>query len=119
MKKMTVKLKSERGESIAETLVALLIAALALLMLASVITSSTRIITNSNNKIKEYINKDLTVSQQGSAGTAATVEYRDENNTKQLISYDSSDYCPVEVFKNDVISNKVVVSYKKAVSAGG
>ena len=48
------KLRSRSGETITETLVALLISALALVMLAGVIASSSRIVTRSRAKIQEY-----------------------------------------------------------------
>lgn len=58
MKKLRVrlssKLKSTAGESIAEVLIALLIAALALTMLASVISTSARIITSSKAAMNTY-----------------------------------------------------------------
>ena len=60
MKKLIKKLKSSSGESIGETLVALLIAALALLMLAVAITATTRIITNSSEKVDDYFDKSNT-----------------------------------------------------------
>ena len=48
------KLGSRAGESISETLVALLISALALVMLAGVITTSTRIVTSSRESMNNY-----------------------------------------------------------------
>ena len=48
------KIISQAGESIGETLVALLIAALALVMLAGAITTATRLVTTSTNSIKNY-----------------------------------------------------------------
>ncbi len=53
MKKMFRKLRSRSGESIGETLVALLISALALVMLAAAITSATGIINRSNTAIEQ------------------------------------------------------------------
>lgn len=51
---MINKLKSTSGESIAETLVAVLIIALALLMLAGTINTASNLITQSQGKLKEY-----------------------------------------------------------------
>ncbi len=51
---MINKLKSTSGESIAETLVAVLIVALALLMLAGTINTASNLITQSQGKLKEY-----------------------------------------------------------------
>ena len=48
------KILSNSGESIAETLVALLIAALGLVMLAGAVTASFNIVKNSKDKMTEY-----------------------------------------------------------------
>ena len=48
------KLNSTSGESIAETLVAVLIAAIALLMLAGTINTASNLITKSKNTLDEY-----------------------------------------------------------------
>ena len=52
--KIAAKLRSCTGESIAETLIATLIAALALVMLAGAIGSAARIISDSNVAMNEY-----------------------------------------------------------------
>ena len=70
MKKLIKKLKSSSGESIGETLVALLIAALALLMLAVAITATTRIITNSSEKVDDYFDKSNTKNETLSKAAA-------------------------------------------------
>jgi len=48
------KLKSCVGESIGETLIALLISALALIMLAGAISSASRIVTRNKASMEEY-----------------------------------------------------------------
>ncbi len=48
------KLRNQKGDSIAEVLIALLISALALVMLASMITSSANMITNSKDRMNAY-----------------------------------------------------------------
>jgi len=55
MKKLVLgKLKSNSGESIAETLVAVLIAAFALLMLAGTVNTASNLITKSQNVLAAY-----------------------------------------------------------------
>ena len=56
MKRALKKLRGRSGESIGETLVALLISALALVMLAAAITSATGIIRRSNEAIEQHYN---------------------------------------------------------------
>ena len=51
---MLKKLRSTAGESIGETLVALLISALALVMLAGAVSSASNIITRSNDAMNDY-----------------------------------------------------------------
>lgn len=48
------KLKNKKGETIAETLMATLIASLAMLMFAGMVIASKNIIEESNQKIKDY-----------------------------------------------------------------
>ncbi len=48
------KLRSRAGESISETLVALLISSLALVMLAAMITSTSRVVKQSKLKMDDY-----------------------------------------------------------------
>jgi len=54
LKKIKAKLHGNAGESIAETLIATLIAALALVMLAGAVASAARIITDSRKAIEKY-----------------------------------------------------------------
>ena len=53
-KDMRARLKSEAGESIGETLVALLIGSLALLMLAGAVSSAGRIVNTSKTAMEDY-----------------------------------------------------------------
>ncbi len=54
MRDIKNKLRSRAGESIGETLVALLIAALALLMLAGAVSSASKIVTRNKAAMEEY-----------------------------------------------------------------
>ena len=58
MKGALRKLRSRAGESIGETLIALLIAALALLMLAGAVSSASRIVTRNKAAMKSYYGND-------------------------------------------------------------
>lgn len=114
MKKLIVrKLKNRKGESIGEVLVSLLIAALALVMLASMITSSSRMIQASKVKIQEYYvaNNALetrtgTTSGSGTISVkvgAASVKFNVNDTAGPSVSY----------FKNaKAPSGTQVVSYK-------
>lgn len=68
MKTIHKKIKSTKGESIGEVLIALLISSLALVLLASMITSSSTMIKNSRAKMSRYyFQNDILTKQSGSA----------------------------------------------------
>lgn len=71
MNSIRAKLKSRAGESLAEVLIALLVAALGVTMLASMITSSFNMITGSRSKLESYYQDALLASPP--SGTTATV----------------------------------------------
>ena len=56
------KLRDRAGESIAETLVGLLISALALLMLAGALTSASNIVNKSKTAMEDYYTNALNVA---------------------------------------------------------
>lgn len=72
---LSKKLKGNAGESIAEVLIALLIAALALTMLASVITSAAKMINRSKQLMNAYYaeNEWLSAQADSAADGALTV----------------------------------------------
>ena len=58
------KLKNRKGETIAETLVALTIAAIGLVLLASMIQSSSNMIRTSNEQVKRYVAEENRLAVQ-------------------------------------------------------
>lgn len=54
MKGIAAKLRGKSGESIGETLVALLISALALMMLAGAVSAAANVVTKSRNAMDTY-----------------------------------------------------------------
>lgn len=105
MNKLKKKLSSQAGESIAETLVALLIAALALIMLAGAITTASGVVVRSRNVLSQYYaeNEELaklssgTTVNEGIKITGSSIE-----EIKRKIVYE----------KNEVFSSKPVVAYR-------
>ncbi len=101
--KLRRKLHSQSGETIGETLIALLISSLALVMLASMITSTVNLVTESGTKMNTYyeVNTELENGGSGSemnisitpeAGTGADIEetvlYLENNTFKvSVIAY--------------------------------
>ena len=108
--KLKKKLKSRGGESISETLVALLISALALTMLAGAITSSLNVILQSREKIEEYYEDNElaagVVKMEG--GTKVTNGINIKDSTGAI-----NQSFTVNYFKNVKIARYPVVSYKK------
>ncbi len=90
---MLRKLKSRSGESIAETLVAVLIAALALMMLAGAINASSNMITKSKNLLNTYYTANNNLASETSAGSdlEATVTISTLSQARTVTSY-SPDY---------------------------
>jgi len=106
------KLKSCAGESIGETLVALLISALALVMLAGAISSTARMITVSDTKMGEYYEGDnVLVQQAASGGTASTITITDSEGTTETRS--------VNCYTNAAFASKPVVAYQYVPAAAG
>lgn len=52
--RIRAKLRGKRGESIAETLIGLLISSLALVMLAGAVSSAANIVKNSRQAMRDY-----------------------------------------------------------------
>ncbi len=106
---MYEKIRGKSGETISETLVALLIAALALVMLAGAIGAATRIITNSRDRVNEYYdanqNSSGVVMMSGSAGSGT---YTIENEDGKTIIEDETVNC----YANQALS-KPVVSFRE------
>ena len=109
------KLYSCAGETIAETLVALLISALALTMLAGAIGTANRIITRSETQMQAYYQANNALATPGSnakkakkvtTGTAAV-------SVDKTIVNETGGFS-VSYTRNDVFGGKPVVAYAKA-----
>ena len=88
---LSKKLKGNAGESLAEVLIALLIAALALTMLASVITTAARTITRNKQQMDAYYaeNEWLTAhvddAADGSMTVTVTVKAKDSTDEDSTV----------------------------------
>ena len=98
--KIIRKLQSKAGDSIAEVLIALLISSLALVMLASMISSSANMITKSKSNMDDYYSKmnalasssnatvDITIQMGSVSETVSGVScYVDDSDNETFISY--------------------------------
>ncbi len=108
--KLKKKLRSRAGESLAETLVALLIAAVALVMLAGAVTTATGVITKSQNKLDAYYGAAESMTNRTS-GTSLTdgITITDGTSKNVTITY----------YSNSEFTATQVVTYVYSASATG
>lgn len=114
------KLKSRAGESIAETLIGLLIASLALVMLAGAISTATRLVVTSKAKMDSYYVADGSLAQRADsarAGNIATVTLTGESMT-QAIQTDPEHGTSIQAYKNDTFESTPVYSYSWVKTGG-
>ena len=108
MKNEKKKICRQDGESISETLISLLVAALALVMLAGAVASSSNVITKSKDKMNSYYSaneaSDGVVKMTGGTSTGS-ITITDTTSTMSPQSYN------VYYYKNDTFSNNPVVAY--------
>ncbi len=106
IRKMVKKLNSRSGESITETLVALLISALALVMLAGAITAAGRVVTSSKDKLDDYYLENEKVVEVNTDAVTLTdgVKITDASGTVTEHSYSIKYYKNAEFTRNPVIS---------------
>lgn len=101
MKRVAQKLRSRAGESIGETLIALLISSLALLMLAGAISTTTRIVTHSNETMDNYYAADRNLANR-SSGETMSVTLSDGENTWNY---------SVNTYENATFATRRVIAY--------
>ena len=120
-RKVNNKLKSKAGESIAETLVALLISALALVMLAGAVTASANIIMLSREKLGRYYDANEYVAKLsgvipsdksddvGKTDSGSVTLTMGEGDDAKSVTYNS-----LTIYENKVFSKNPVKAYKKS-----
>lgn len=122
-KRVKSKLTRQDGDSIAEVLIALLISSLALVMLASMITSSAKMITGSSKVINDYytamnsintytvpaIPETIPAAQRGE-DASVTVSLSTGKTGSSLKSFSQS--YNVSFYADLVFQNKPVIVFK-------
>ena len=115
--RITRKRSSKAGESIGETLVALLISALALVMLAGAVSAGMRVVTRSKDKMEVYYKvNNAVVAHEDNApeinGTAVN------GFSKGTISVNITNLLPssktmpqIDCWKNEVLGSIQVIVY--------
>ena len=111
------KLGSRAGESIAETLVALLISAVAILMLASMITTSSDLIHRSTKAFDDYYaaNNVLTDRAADAKTGTTSVSLQSSGSAVALVGNTTDDASiSVDYYSNaSAPSSKPVIAYKR------
>ena len=123
-KRMLDKLRSRRGDSLAEVLVAMLISAVALVMLASMIASSGRMIRRSRESMEEYDAANNVLASMPDTVPAAINTVTKASNVELNVKVKNADSETVvrlrsaggdlvTVYENAGYAGKTVVAYKK------
>ena len=114
MKKILRKLNNRRGESLSEVLIALLISSLGIALLAVMITSSVRMITESRTTVESYVAAENALAvRTGSTGQTGTVTLTNNGGHDQDLTDNVSSDIPVTYYVNSVIGGKPVIAYRK------
>ena len=103
--------RSRRGETITEVLVALLISALGLVLLAGMIGTATRLITDSRAQTEAYIEAENALAAQSGSGKAGTVGFSLGSTPIRLADGEAA-AVPVAFFTNGGQGDKAILSYK-------
>lgn len=123
MKKLIRKLRSRltgnQGETLAEVLFALLIAALALTMLASVISSASDIIQRSKRTTDAYYNANTLLDEESVTPKAGTLTVTKSGETEVIKLKRNTASVAVNYYVNDKLPGRDVISYSKKVVVTG
>ncbi len=106
------KLKNRKGESLAETLIALLIAALGIVLLAGMIAGAFRIITRSKAAAEEYTAAENLIIAQGDGGVSGTVTINSAGSAVKLSDESTSANIGVVYYISSETSGNPAISYK-------
>lgn len=128
------KLKSRAGESIAETLIGLLVASLALVMLAGAISTASRLIAESKRKMGEYYIADAylathkedykliigeeKIKQESMTDDSSITLKTADDSVKQEIRPSLEEGVSINCYTNSVFTGTPVYSYVKTGGEG-
>ena len=113
------RLRSQTGESITETLVALLIASLGLIILAGAISATSRVVLKTDHVLEEYYHQNNAVAEQSDSEHAAQISKITITSSLTEDSFAGASFS-VDSYRNDYYPNMPVISYheKESESAG-
>lgn len=111
MKNIIVKLKSQGGESLGETLIALLISILGITLLAMMIQTSSNLIRKGSEQFESYITKENELVKKGSSTYEGQVFISNSTDINKIYSINNISMYDVYYYKNE-INDIEVISYK-------
>lgn len=114
--RITNKLKDKSGESLTETLVALLISALAIAMLAGAIAASSGIVQRSRDKLAKYYSANEVIAEMpdevpdaikdtAAISTSGDLSFKNSNGNSESVGN-------MYFYSNEAFKDKVVTAYK-------
>ena len=112
--KLTARLRSRAGESIAEVLVSLLISSLALVMLAGMISAAARMVTRSREAFtgaNGYVVMENKLASHTGTGEDMSMTLKTGENTRKFTD-DDPDNLTVPCY-SATIGGKTVIAYQK------
>ena len=113
------KIRQQSGETIAETLVALLISSIALMMLASMISATANLVTKSETKMGEYYTENAKLENSETSAKTRTISITSEGEDGIRLNMTVEDV----PYQTNSVFNKTVVAYsysgQEDNSAGG
>jgi Tfp pilus assembly protein PilV len=116
-KKIRSRLKSNRGESLGEVLIAVMISALGLVLLASMINGAKEAVIRSKETVSTYMtaNNRLVENTEGSSGSGSVgfASIEDIGTTATRLTDSSPETISVLYYINDTFHSYAVTSYKR------
>ena len=101
------RLKSQAGESIAETLIALLVSTVGLMMLAGMINTGAHLITRSRTTLRTYYTENNRLEEKGEGADGqvrVTIRFKEGDIPEEPLE--------AEYYENTAIRRRSVISYK-------
>lgn len=115
MKQIVKKLRSRAGETIAETLVALLVGTLALMVLAGMITATSNIIKTSESKMDDYYKECAKLATFETGGAGAT----GSGTAVITVGESTTVSVPVASYENNIFAGHTVTAYRMSTAPAG
>ena len=112
MRRLLRKLRSERGESLTEVLVSTLIAAVALTMLASMVSTGSRFVSQSRDRLTAYYEAGNALAAQTPEADQPVIELKLKNGDAAVSLTPDGGGIEAYAFVNDTLGGDGVAAYR-------